>query len=262
MDIITNIIGSLKVFRDKPIQTLSDFTILVFIVIIFIISIFGFFVYCLWNNLITCNIMSISMLTISIVIYLYELLRFFSITKKRLPPPAKEASDNAAKAEEKTKEVIGVSDGFRNFITNVNPEKICGVILFTVSYILSITASASSFSPGRDLDIKPFSIVKTIFIYILTICSIIFINFAVGREITNKTIPHFLIKVLTYVLLMFIALSCTDDNIFKISNILNLISSSITLFIVIIILIYMFTKIKFPAANKNVSLLLDILQLK
>jgi hypothetical protein len=34
------------------------------------------------------------------------------------------------------------------------------------------------------------------------------------------------------------------------------------LFIVIIILIYMFTKIKFPAANKNVSLLLDILQLK
>ena len=84
MDIITNIIGSLKVFRDKPIQTLSDFTILVFIVIIFIISIFGFFVYCLWNNLITCNIMSISMLTISIVIYLYELLRFF-ILQKRLP---------------------------------------------------------------------------------------------------------------------------------------------------------------------------------
>lgn len=261
MGIITNIITWLNVFRDKERQTLSDFTILVFIVIIFIISIFGFFVYCLWNNLITCNIMSISMLTISIVIYLYELLRFYSITKKGLPPPMMPASNAAATVEVNAKNATGVSDGFRNFIRTVNPEKICGVILFTVSYILSITASASSFSPVRDQDIKPFYIVKTIFIYILTIFSIIFINFAVGREITNKTIPHFLIKVLTYVLLMFIAFSCTDDNIFKISNILNLISSSIMLFIVIIILIYMFT-INFQKANKNVSILLDILQLK
>ena len=186
MDIITNIIGSLKVFRDKPIQTLSDFTILVFIVIIFIISIFGFFVYCLWNNLITCNIMSISMLTISIVIYLYELLRFFSITKKRAPPVVKKVSEDAAKVEEKLKEVTEVSDGFRNFITNVNPEKICGVILFTVSYILSITASASSFSPGRDLDIKPFSIVKTIFIYILFIYSLLIFVFFQFRSLKKS----------------------------------------------------------------------------
>ena len=199
------------------------------------------------------------MLTISIVIYLYELLRFFSIIKKNVSTRITAIGKQAEKLEGNVINYIGVSKGFRNFIRNVNPAKICGVILFTVSYILSITASASSFSPGRDLDIKPFSIVKTIFIYILTICSIIFINFAVGREITNKTIPHFLIKVLTYVLLMFIAFSCTDDNIFKISNILNLISSSIMLFIVIIILIYMFT-IEFPTVNENVKIVLDTLE--
>ena len=58
---------------------------------------------------------------------------------------------------------------------------------------------------------------------------------------------------------MFIAFSCTDDNIFKISNILNLISSSIMLFIVIIILIYMFT-IEFPTVNENVKIVLDTLE--
>ena len=98
---------------------------------------------------------------------------------------------------------------------------------------------------------KPFSIVKTIFIYILTICSIIFINFAVGREITNKTILHFLIKVLTYTLLTFIAFSCTDDNIFNISNILNLATSSIILFILITILIYMGVKEFKPGAQSK-----------
>ena len=111
MDIITNIIGSLKVFRDKPIQTLSDFTILVFIVIIFIISIFGFFVYCLWNNLITCNIMSISMLTISIVIYLYELLRFFSIIKKNVSTRITAIGKQAEKLEGNVINYIGVSKG-------------------------------------------------------------------------------------------------------------------------------------------------------
>lgn len=232
-----------------------------FIFFLILISIFigiGLFVYYLWNNLITCSIISILMLTISILIYLYEFIVYY---KKKLTRDVDKVKDNIKKLENFLTSYLEVSGGSRNFITVVDAAKICGVILFTVFYILSIYASATSFSPGRDLDIKPFSIVKTIFIYILTICSIIFINFAVGREITNKTIPHFLIKVLTYTLLTFIALSCTDDNIFKISNILNLISSSIMLFIVIIILIYMFTKIKFPNVANFALSLLDMFRL-
>ena len=181
------------------------------------------------------------MFIVSLVIYLVDILGYINEEYINKFTIFKYLNMALKRIVSKIKKFFRI-DNFQNFVSNVSATKIFSVILIIVGYIVSICFSAISFSSGRDIDMKPISIVVTIIIYILTICSIIFINFAVGTKITYQKIPHFLLKASTYTLLILIAISCTDDIIFKTSNIINLATSSIILFIVINILIYMILK--------------------
>ena len=231
----TEIINSLNNFGVKNLPGIILFFICLF-ALIYIVSIF-------LTSLNTCTWVASGLVLLAIAIYIVDILGVIDIRilKNILSKEIVEQADKTQKSIDNFvlnfAEATQISS-FYKFINNINHIGIVIIILITAGYIASICFSAMSFSSGRDIDMKPFSILKTIFIYIISIISIIFMNFAIGREIAYETIGHFIIKVLMYILLILIAISCTDDDIFKTSNILNLICSSIMLIIIIIIVLY------------------------
>ena len=210
----TLITTKLPTFKGVSIGT----TILVFIALIFIIILLTL----LFINLTACKIMLPIMLILTLITYIVD------NNKRTLAGAISNAIDKAVNVAQTGIDATNVS-GFMDNVKKPSSKAFLIYILLGLAYIVSIILSVMSISTGRNENMDISTIIFKIFVFILTIISIISINFAIRK---NFILPS---KILFYITLPLIALSCADQNIFNISNGANIACSVIMALFMILI---------------------------
>lgn len=209
------------------------------------------------NKITTCTIMSTIMLILTLITYIVDIIRSFSRkdienANEILRSIIDSINIYINDAAEKTQITIGVSN-LRNFIDRVQRLKLNKASLFVyiilfIAYIISIITSIVFLSLGRNENMDIPTIVFKIFVFILTIISIISINFAIKKELILAW------KIPFYILLPVIAFSCADQMIFYTSNWLNIgFSAIIVIFMGLIYLSPSFTGLKVFLNNVGID---------
>ena len=120
-------------------------------------------------------------------------------------------------------------------VKSIDPLNVIIYVLVGLAYIGSIIISIMSLLTGRNENMDILTIILKIFVFILTIISIICINFA-----NKKNFIIVALKITIYILLLSIAFSCADQSMFYISNVINIGVSAI-------MAIFMILFLKFPS---------------